>query len=158
MDPHSADTITVHFRATQGQSGGENTYQPYIATQRVVSERLRRAHLSRWKVSQDTHTVIQSGLIPGGKDVKKGRHAVFFTAVNPMLIDPHRERDYDLTKSSIAVCKQNWKLHQNTVLSVKLEGCSEKRIAVLSKAIKHNHPLQHITCDVYRESGGQEVC
>ena len=28
--------------------------------------------------SHDLHSIIQSGLIPGGKDVKKGRHAVFF--------------------------------------------------------------------------------
>ena len=35
------------------------------------------------------------------KEVKKGRHAVFFTAVNPMFIDYYRERDYDVTKPRI---------------------------------------------------------
>ena len=57
------------------------------------------------------HSIIQSGLIPGGKDVKRGRDAVFFTAVNPMYI----ERDYDVTKPRSAVYKHNWKGHQNTV-------------------------------------------
>ena len=55
--------------------------------------------------SHDLHSIIQSGLIPGGKDVKKGRRAVFFTAVNPMFIDHSRERDYDVTKPRIAVYK-----------------------------------------------------
>ena len=59
--------------------------------------------------SHDTHSIIQSGWIPGGKDVNKGRHAVFFTAVNPMFIDQHRDRDYDVTKPRIAVYKHTWK-------------------------------------------------
>ena len=50
-----------------------NPHCPNIARQRFVIERLR-------------HSIIQFGLIPGGRDVKKGRHEVFFTAVNPMYI------------------------------------------------------------------------
>ena len=65
--------------------------------------------------SHDTHSIIQSGLIPGGKEFKKGSMRVFFTAVNPMFIDHCRERDYDVTKPRIAVYKHNWKIHQNTV-------------------------------------------
>ena len=30
------------------------------------------------------HSIIQSGLTPRGKDIKKGRQTVFFTAVNPL--------------------------------------------------------------------------
>ena len=62
--------------------------------------------------SHDMHSVIQSGLIPGGKDVKKGRRAVFLTAVNPMYIDHNRQKDYDTTKPRIAVYRHNWKVHQ----------------------------------------------
>ena len=29
-------------------------------------------------------TIIRSGLIPGGRSLKKGRQSVFFTTVNPM--------------------------------------------------------------------------
>ena len=49
-------------------------------------------HIYHVGSSHDTHLIIRSGLIPGGKDVKKGRHAVFFTSVNPMFIDQNRER------------------------------------------------------------------
>ena len=72
-------------------------------------------HIYHVGSSHDMHSIIQSGLIPGGKDVKKGRHAVFFTAVKPMFIDQHGERDYDVTKPRIAVYKHIWKIHQNTV-------------------------------------------
>ena len=65
--------------------------------------------------SHDTHSIIQSGLIPGGKGVEKGRHAVFLTAVNRMNSDHVRERDYDLTKPRIAVYKNNWKIQQNAL-------------------------------------------
>ena len=41
-------------------------------------------HIYHVGSSHDLHSIIQSGLIPSGKDIKKGRHAVFFTAVNPM--------------------------------------------------------------------------
>ena len=73
-----------------------------------------------------THSIIQSGLIPGGKDVKKGRRVVFFTAVDPMYIDHYRERDYDVTKPSIAVYKQNLKIHQNTVYWANLRVAQKK--------------------------------
>ena len=48
--------------------------------------------------SHDTHSITQSGSIPGGKDVKQGRHAVFSTAVIPMYIDHYREKDHDVIK------------------------------------------------------------
>ena len=41
-------------------------------------------HIYHVGSSHDLHSIIRSGLIPGGKSVKKGRHAVFFTAVNPI--------------------------------------------------------------------------
>ena len=71
-------------------------------------------HIHNVGSSHNLHSVIQSGLIPRGRDVRKGRHAVFFEAVNPMLVDQHRERDYDVTKPRIAVSKQSWKNSQAT--------------------------------------------
>ena len=65
--------------------------------------------------SHDVHSIVQSGLIPGGENVKKERHAVFFTTVNPIFVDQHQEIDYHLTKPGIAVHKNNWNAQQNTV-------------------------------------------
>ena len=85
VDPHSADTILL-LRAIQGHSGGKHI-DAYIARQRVVTERNFAEHIYHVGSSHDLHSIIQSGLIPGGKDVKKGRRAVPITAVNPMFMD-----------------------------------------------------------------------
>ena len=43
------------------------------------------------------------------------------TAVNLISIHLHKQRDYDVTESRIAVHKQNWKIHQNTLYSENLK-------------------------------------
>ena len=63
-------------------------------------------HIYHVGSSHDMLSIIQSGLILGGKDVKKGRHAVFFAAVSPMYIDHYREKDYDVTQPRIAESKK----------------------------------------------------
>ena len=44
--------------------------------------------------------------------MSKGRQTVFVTAMNPMLTPT---AGYDVTKPRVAVYKQNWKIHQDTV-------------------------------------------
>ena len=62
------------------------------------------------------HSMIQSGLIPGGRSFKGDRQSVFFTAVNPMYTHQHQEEvQYDLDKPRNAVYKNIWRVHQNTV-------------------------------------------
>ena len=62
----------------------------------------------------------------GWESIKKGRHAVFFTAVNPMFVDGHEEVEYDLMNPRIAVFKKQWKLHQNTVCWCISKVCQKK--------------------------------
>ena len=95
---------TKRFQYCVDQTLGRKTHHFYSARQRVN-------HVGS---SHDMFSIIQSGLFLGGKDVKKGRHAVFFTPVNPMYIDHYRERDHDMTQPRIAVYKHDWKVHQNT--------------------------------------------
>ena len=62
------------------------------------------------------HSIIKSGLIPGGRRLRKDRQSVFFTAVNPMCAGRDLEEvQYDLEKPRIAVYKNTWKSRQNTV-------------------------------------------
>ena len=63
--------------------------------------------------SHDVHSIIQSG-------------AVFFTVVSPMRVDQHKEVEYDLTKPRVAVFKNNWKVHQNTVYWCNLKVAQKK--------------------------------
>ena len=62
------------------------------------------------------HSIIQCGSIPGGKSLKRNRHSVFLTAVNPMYTYQHQEEaQYDLDKPRIAMYEKTWKIHPNTV-------------------------------------------
>ena len=37
-----------------------------------------------WNASELKNSIIRNGFIPGGRKLKRGRQAVFFTTVNPM--------------------------------------------------------------------------
>ena len=138
----------------RGHSGGKHinpTLQDNVLSPSDYAE-----HIYHVGSSQDTHSIIQSGLIPGGKDVKKGRHAVFFTAENPMFLDHSRERNDDVTKPRIAVYKHNWKIHQNTVYWCYLRVAQSKGLQFYHTRSNADHPLQHFTCGVHREGGDQQ--
>ena len=95
VNPNSPEHF-LYLRAIQGHSGGlhvDPTLQDNVLLPGDFAE-----HIYHVGNSHDLHSIIQSGLIRGGKSIKKGRHAVFFTAVNPMFVDKHKEVEYDLTK------------------------------------------------------------
>ena len=51
---------------------------------------------------------------------------MFFTAVNPMCVDQHKEVEHDLNNTRIAVYKNTWKIHQNTVYWCNLKVAQKK--------------------------------
>ena len=106
MIPNSPETF-LHLRAIQGHSGGTHI-DPTLQDNVLLPDGLAE-HIYHVGSSHDLHSIIQSGLIPGGKSVKQERHAVFFTAVNPMFVDQHEEVEFDLTNPRIAVYKIHWK-------------------------------------------------
>ena len=96
------------------------------------------------------HSIIQGGLIPGGRSLKKDRQSVFFTAVNPMYA---RERS---GRSPIRSGQTQNRGVQKCVgespkysILVQSEARSKKRIAVQSNSITCNHSFRHTTCDLY---------
>ena len=102
----------LHIRAIQGHSGGalvDPTLQDNVLLPDDFIEYIY--HVGN---AHDLHSIIQSGLIPGGQSLKKDKHAVCFTTVNPMSVDQHEEVDYDLKKPRIAVYKNTWKNYQHT--------------------------------------------
>ena len=52
------------------------------------------------------HSIINSGLIPGGQNSGRDRQTVFFTAVNPMQKNHQDPIELDLTKPRLASHKQ----------------------------------------------------
>ena len=79
MYPHSADAIES-LRAIQLHSGGKHI-NPTLQDNVLLPDDFAE-HIYHVGNSHDMHSIIQSGLIPGGKSIKKERHAVFFTAVS----------------------------------------------------------------------------
>ena len=82
---------------------------------------------------------------------------MFFSAVNPMLVDQHKDVEYDLTKLRIALYKKQLNNTSKYSILVQFEGCSREGIAVLSNTIQRNHPSQHFTRGVHREGGEHKV-
>ena len=65
---------------------------------------------------KELRSIVRNGLVPVGFSTKTGRHAVFFTVVNPMDDEQGlRETFCDLSKARIAPYKNTWKPLQDTV-------------------------------------------
>ena len=124
MNPNSSRHIP-YFKAIQGHSGG-------IAIDCELQDNLRLPegfiddiyHVGN---ASEVHSIIRSGLIPGGQSPKRGRQSVFFTTVKPMEDDNcMEETSCDLTKPRIVPFKNTWKPHQNTVYRCNLELAQER--------------------------------
>ena len=91
----------------------------------------------------NVHSIINSGLIPGGQNLSK-RQTVFFLPVDP-LDKNHKDPDtIDLNEPRLAQYMQTaWKKHQNTVYWVDINLALKERIEVLSNTIERYHPLRH---------------
>ena len=64
---------------------------------------------------KELRSTVRNGLVPGGFSTKTGRHALFFTVVNPMDDEQgSRETFCDLSKARIALYKNTWKPPQDT--------------------------------------------
>ena len=136
LDLYSAETILC-LRAIEGHSGGEQII-PALQDNALLPSDFAE-YIYHVGSFYDMHSLIRSGLIPGGEDDKKGRQTVFFTTVNPMSLHVHKQRDYDVTKPRIAVYIK-WKIHQNTVYWTNLDGCLEEGIDVLTNKTKRDRP------------------
>ena len=97
----------------------------YIARQRTVAKWLHRSHPSRWELSRPDTPSSSLGWFRE-VSLRNDRHAVFVRAVNPMRVDQHNEFEYDLNNPRVAVCKNTWNTHQNTVYWCNLKVAQKK--------------------------------
>ena len=103
-NPDSAKHIS-YSRAIQGHSGGI-AVDPELQDNVLLPDGLTENIYHVGNVSE-MRSIIRSGLIPGGRSLKKGRQSVFFTFVNPMEDDTGMEETpCDLTKPRIAEYKK----------------------------------------------------
>ena len=107
--------VTETSEEIQGHSG-EIFVDPLLPDDVSHRERTRDAcHYSKWTN-------------PKRKKKRRDRQSVFFTAVNPMDIQPdQREVEYDLDKPRIAPYKHTGRIHHNTVLLCNLKLAQRER-------------------------------
>ena len=81
LNPNSSNQF-LYLRAIQGHSG-DHAIDPELQDN-VRSPKGFTEYIFHVGNAIELNSIIRNGLIPGGKNVKRGRQAVFFTAVNPM--------------------------------------------------------------------------
>ena len=122
---NDSSTVSIrNFQAIQGHSGG-NPIDPSLQDLVVLPKGFTE-YIYHVGSFTNLHSIVWTGLIAGGKDEKKGRQAVFLTAVNPMESQDHRQTEFNLTKPRIATYEQNWKVHQDTVYWVNVKVAQRK--------------------------------
>ena len=72
------------FRAIQGHSGG-TLVDPILQDNVLLTDDFAE-YIYHVGNAHDVPSIIQSGLIPEGKSLKRDRQSVFFTAVNPTYV------------------------------------------------------------------------
>ena len=114
----------LYLRALQGHSG-RNLIDPSLQDNVLIPDDFFK-YIHHVGCAIKLHSIIDSGLIPGGQNLSK-RQTVFFTAVNPMN-KVHRDLDItDLEAPRLAWYKQKtWKKHQNTVYLVDIKLAQKK--------------------------------
>ena len=96
-----------------------------FARQCVDSQRLLQVHLSCLMLHQ--HALYFCFTIDsGGQKSSRERQTVFFTAVNPVEVHLHEQKEFDLTKPRLAANKQKWKVHQDAVYWVDIRLVQRK--------------------------------
>ena len=90
-----------------------NTHQSYIARQRVVAERLRQAHLPRWKLPR--YALDHSIWIDSGWQRRQEREKGGVLDGRESNVHRSLSREGLRREPRIAVYKHNWKRQQNTV-------------------------------------------
>ena len=103
----------MYFRAIQGHSGG--TLVDLTLQDNVLLPGDFEEYINHIGSAFEMHSIIKSGLMPGGESLRRDRQSVFFTAVNPMCARQDLgEVEYDLDKPSIAVYKHTWRIYPKT--------------------------------------------
>ena len=120
LNPNSSNQF-LHLRAIQGHSGEsavDLALQDNVLLPKGFTEYLY--HVGN---ANELNSIIGNGLILGGKGLKRGRQAVFFTTEDENCMG---ETPRDSTKPRIATHKNTWKRLQNTIFWCNLKLAQEK--------------------------------
>ena len=139
----------LYFRALHGHSG-RNLIDPSLQDNVLIPDDFFK-YIHHVVCAINFHSIINSGLIPGGQSSSK-RQTVCFLLVGPMDKN-HKDPDMiDLNAPCHAqYMHKAWKRHQNTVYWVDINFAQKKGSKVLFNTIERNHPLRHAPSLLYPE-------
>ena len=116
-DPSGQEIL--YLRALQGHSG-RNLMDPSLQDNVLIPNDFFE-YIYHIGCAINLHSIINSGLIPGGQNLSK-RQTVFFLLVNPMDKEHKDPETVDLKAPRLAQYMQTtWKKHQNTVYWVDIK-------------------------------------
>ena len=114
----------LYLRALQGHSG-RNPIDPSLQDNVLIQDDFFE-YICHVGCAINSHSIINSGLIPGGQNLSK-RQTAFFLLVNPMDKENKDPETIDLKATRLAEYMQTaWKKHQNTVYWVDIKLAQKK--------------------------------
>ena len=137
--------VILYLRALQGHSG-RSLIDPSLEDNVVIPEGFFQ-HIYHVGCAINSHSIINSGLIPGGQ-ILSNRQTVFFLPVDPMDKN-HKDPDkIDLNKPRHAqYMHKAWKKHQNTVYCVDINLAVKKGLKFYQT--RSNAIILHETLSAY---------
>ena len=123
MNPNFSQKF-LYLRAIQGHSG--STINPALQDNVLLPEEFTEKiyHVGNGK---ELRSIVNHGLIPRGVSLKTGRHAVFFTVVNPMDNQDGLGRNpVRLVKGKNRATRKYWKHFQDTVFWCNLKLAQQR--------------------------------
>ena len=123
-DPSRRENL--YLRALQGLSG-RNPIDPFLQDTVLIPNSFFES-IDHIGCAAKSHSITNSGLIPGRHNSSRDRQKVFFKAANPMHENHQDPKELDLTKPRLASYKQKWKVHQDTVYWVDFQLAQRKRL------------------------------
>ena len=114
----------VYFRALQGHSG-RNLIDPSLQGNVIIQSNFSQ-HIYHVGCAFNLHSIISSGLIPGGQSLSK-RQTAFFLPVHPVDKNHKDPETIDLSVPRHAqYMHEAWKRHQNAVYWVNINLAMRK--------------------------------
>ena len=123
MNPNHSQKL-LYLRAIQGHSG--STINLALQYNVLLPEGFT-VYIYHVGDGKELRSMVNHDSIPGGVSLKTGRHAVFFTVVNPMdNQDGFGKTLCNLSKARIALYKNTWKHFQDTVFWCNLKLAQQR--------------------------------
>ena len=138
----------LYLRAIQGHSG-DDAVDPALQDSVLLPKGFTE-YIYHVGNANELNSIIRNCLIPGGKSLKRGRQAVFFTAVNPMAdANGMGATPRDLTQPRTAPLNNTWKRLQNTVFWCNSKLAQENGLQFLPDTVTYSRSPQHTACNLH---------